>query len=82
MAYDGINSQLLFIFYQEHHNSLSLYIQSGFCPLLSTETVLVKVINDLLMAAASEPSTTLILQSLSVAFESISRNVLLNRLQL
>lgn len=36
-------------------------VQSGFCPLLSTETVLVKVTNDLLMAAASGPSTTLIL---------------------
>uniref|UniRef100_A0A4W5LJH8 Reverse transcriptase domain-containing protein n=1 Tax=Hucho hucho TaxID=62062 RepID=A0A4W5LJH8_9TELE len=60
------------------HNNLYEQFQSGFRPLHSTKTALIKITNDLLMAADSGLLT--ILLDLSAAFDTISHTVLLNRL--
>uniref|UniRef100_A0A3Q3FPG6 Reverse transcriptase domain-containing protein n=2 Tax=Labrus bergylta TaxID=56723 RepID=A0A3Q3FPG6_9LABR len=61
-------------------NNLYEQFQSGFRPLHSTETALVKITNDLLMAADSGLLTILILLDLSAAFNTISHHTLLDRL--
>uniref|UniRef100_A0A672YNT6 Reverse transcriptase domain-containing protein n=1 Tax=Sphaeramia orbicularis TaxID=375764 RepID=A0A672YNT6_9TELE len=62
------------------HNHLYEQFQSGFRPLHSTETALIKITNDLLTAADSGLLTILILLDLSSTFDSICHNILLNRL--
>ena len=61
-------------------NGLMDTMQSAYRPFYSTETVLVKVMNDFLLALDKGQQVALVLLDLSAAFDTIDHGILLHRL--
>lgn len=66
--------------YMEEHNLFDLF-QSGFRKMHSTETALLKVSSDIMMAADSGHYTVLVLLDLTSAFDTVDHEILIDRLK-
>ncbi len=64
-----------------NNNSIFEKFQSGFHKLHSSDTALLRVTNDLLMAAYSRHCSVLVLLDISAAFDAIDHAMLINRLK-
>ena len=66
-----------------HMTQFNLFepMQSAYRPYHSTETALVRVMNDLLMAMDRKQRVALVLLDLSAAFDTVNHSVLLDRLE-
>ncbi len=64
----------------QKENNLQEQLQSAYQQFHSTETALIKVINDILMVIDQEKVVLLVLLDLSAAFDTIDHTILLKRL--
>ena len=82
----GIIESLKKLFCKQLNNFLIIkdcfdVFQSGFQPHHSTETTLVKVLNDIHLNTDSGKMSVLVLLNVSAAFDKVDHNILLNLLQ-
>ena len=63
-----------------HHHNLLSAMQSAYRPRHSTETALLKMVNDILAALDSGNIASLVMLDLSCAFDTIDHHILLHRL--
>ncbi len=62
-------------------NNLNIPQQSGYKTMHSTETLLIRVVNDLLIASSEDSATVVLMLDLSAAFDTVDQNKLLNILK-
>ncbi len=74
---EKVTSSQLYSFLEK--NNICEDFQSGFRSSYSTETALIRVINDLLLSSYRGCISLLVLLDLSTAFDTIDHNILLNR---
>ena len=67
----------------EHMENNNLHIphQSGYKKMFSTETLLVRIVNDLLIASSESKATVVLMLDLSAAFDTVDHNKLLQVLK-
>ena len=63
------------------NNDLRCVNQSAYRKYHSTETALIKITNDILLAMEAQKCTILVLLDLSVAFDMVDHSILIKRLE-